>query len=109
MPGARCRGDHVRDELIVSRARLGLQDTNAFVRIESRILTAIAKVDEVGRGVVKETVRIRLDFEVLNQPETFALENPDMAIEAGYIEFVKVTAQEERVLSVLESGETLDH
>jgi hypothetical protein len=32
-----------------------------------------------------------------------------MAIEAGYMEFVKVTAQEERVLSVLESGETLDH
>jgi tetratricopeptide (TPR) repeat protein len=86
-----------------------LKDTHTFVRIESCILTAIAKVDEVGRGVIKKTVRIRLDLEVLNQPETLALKNPDMAIETGYIEFVKVTAQEERVLSVLESRQTLDH
>jgi hypothetical protein len=32
-----------------------------------------------------------------------------MAIEAGYIQFVEGAAQEQRVLSVLESGETVDH
>jgi hypothetical protein len=32
-----------------------------------------------------------------------------MVIEAGYIQLVEVTTQEQRVLSVLESGEAFDH
>ena len=37
------------------------------------------------------------------------MENSQVAIEAGYIKFVEVTAQEQRVLSVLNSGQTVDH
>jgi hypothetical protein len=69
-------GNHIRYKLIVSRARLRLQDTHAFIRIESCILAAVAKVDEVCSGVVEEAVRIGLDLEILNQPETPALQNP---------------------------------
>src|ERR1700687_81539 len=89
--------------------RFGCRIPSAFIRIESRVLAAVAEVKEVGHGIIEEGVRIRLDLEVLNQPEGFALENPQMAIEAGHIQFVEVTAQEERVLSVVESGETLGH
>src|SRR5712664_1230187 len=109
MTGARRWGDHVGDKLVVSRATLWLQDTHTFIRIESCVLAAVAEVDEVGGGVIEKTVRIRLDLEVLNQPETLALENPHMAIETGYVEFVEVAAQEQSVLGVLESREALDH
>src|SRR4029077_14819276 len=81
----------------VSRASLRLQDTHAFVRIEPCILATVPEVDEVGSRVIEKAVRITLDLEVLNRPEGLALENPHMAIEAGYIQFVEVTAQEQRV------------
>src|SRR5882757_4157222 len=97
-------GDHVCDELVVSGARLRLQDAEAFIRVESCILAAVAKVHEVGSRVIEQAVRIRLDFEVPNQPEALTLEDSQMAVEAGYIQFVEVTAQEQRVLSVSESG-----
>src|ERR1700722_19607816 len=45
--------DHVSDELVVSSPALWLQFAHASVRIESRILPAIAKVDEVGQGVAE--------------------------------------------------------
>jgi hypothetical protein len=51
-------GNHVGDELVVSGSGLGLQDAHAFVSIESCILSAIAKIDGVGRGVVEKTVRM---------------------------------------------------
>src|ERR1700730_11741495 len=104
MTRARCGGDHVCDELVVSGARLRLQDAQAFIRVESCILAAVATVDEVGRAVIEQAVRIRLNFEVPNQPEALTLEDSQMAIEAGYIQFVEVTAQEQRVLGVFESG-----
>ena len=50
---------------------------------------------------MEKAVRIRLDLEVLDQPQRLALEDPHMAIEAGYKQFVEITAQEQRVLSVL--------
>src|SRR5258706_5635935 len=109
MTGAGRWCDHVCHKLVVSRASLRLQDTHAFVRIEPCILATVPEVDEVGSGVIEKAVRITLDLEVLNRPEGLALENPHMAIEAGYIQVVEVTAQEQRVLSVLYSADTFDH
>src|SRR5712671_4135118 len=106
MTGTGRRGDHIRDKLVISRATLRLQDTNAFIRIETCILAAVAEIDEIGSGVIEKAIRTRLDLEVLNQREGLALENPHMAIEAGYIQFVEVT-QEQRILSFHESGETV--
>jgi hypothetical protein len=88
----------------VNSPRSGPQNSDPFVRIESRILTAVAEVDEVGRGVIEKAVGIRLDLEVLHQSEGLALENPQMAIEAGHKQLVEVAAQEQRVLSVLKSS-----
>jgi hypothetical protein len=45
-------------------------------------MTAVAKVDEVGCGIIEKAVRVRLDLEVLNQPEALSLENRHMPIEA---------------------------
>jgi hypothetical protein len=48
-----------------------------------------SRLNEVRRGIIEKAVRIRLDFEVLNQPEGLALENSQMAIEAGHIQLLK--------------------
>lgn len=93
MPRARCRRNHIRHKLVVSRARPRLHDSHSSVLIESCILAAVPEIDEVSGGVVEKAVRIRLDFEVLNQIEGLALENPQMTIEAGHVEFVEVAAQ----------------
>jgi hypothetical protein len=66
------RGDHVRDQLVVSRGTLRLKDTHAFIGIKPCILAPVAKVDEIGSGIIEKAVRIRLDLEVLNQPEGLA-------------------------------------
>src|ERR1700688_387981 len=102
MTGTWRRRNHVRDKLVVARAGLRPQDTHAFICIESRILPAIAEVDEIGCCIIEKTVGIRLDFEILNQPKTLTLENPDMAIEARYVQFVEVTPKEQGILSILE-------
>src|ERR1700726_5284925 len=109
MTGAGRRDNYGPEKLVVSRTALRLQNTRSLRAIFSCHLTAVAEVDEVGSGVIEKAVRTSLDFEVLNQPEGVALENSHMAIEAGYIQFVEVAAEEQRVLSVLESGETVDH
>jgi hypothetical protein len=106
MTGTGRRGDHVRDKLVAC-ATLCLQNPHAFIRIEACILATVTEVDEVGRGVIKKAVRIRLDLEVLNQPEGLALENPDVAIEARDIQFVEFTAEKQCVLSIFEPGDTL--
>jgi hypothetical protein len=62
-------------KLVVSRAGLRLQDTDAAVCIESCILAAVAEVNEVGSGIIKEPIPIGLDLEVMDQPESFTLEN----------------------------------
>ena len=109
MTGAGRRDNYGPEKLVLSRTTLRLQNTHSLRGIISCHLTAVAEVDEVGSGVIEKAVRTSLDFEVLNQPEGVALENSHMAIEAGYIQFVEVAAEEQRVLSVLESGETVDH
>src|SRR5882724_3671045 len=53
MAGTWRRSDHVCDKLVVSRATLRLQDTDPFIRIESRVLAAIAEVNEVRRGIIE--------------------------------------------------------
>src|SRR5258708_24496763 len=53
MTGTGRRSDHVRDKLVVSGATLRLQDTHAFIRIESCILAAVAEVNEVRRGIIE--------------------------------------------------------
>ena len=82
MTGARRWGDHIRDKLVVSCGTLRLENTHSFLGIESCILAALAEVDEVSGGVIEKAVRIRLDLEVLNEPETLTLEDPYMPIEA---------------------------
>jgi hypothetical protein len=43
-------GDQVRDQLVVSRGTLRLQDTHAFLGIKPCILAPVAEIDEVGSG-----------------------------------------------------------
>jgi hypothetical protein len=63
MAGAGRRSDHVREQLVVSRATPGLQDTDASIRIKACVLAAVAEVDEVRSGVIEKAVRIRLYLE----------------------------------------------
>ena len=85
MTGAGCWGDHVRDKLVVPCATHGLQNADALVRIESRILTAVAEVNEIRGGIMQKAVRIGFDLEVVHQPKGLTLENAQMAIKAGDI------------------------
>jgi hypothetical protein len=64
-----CRKAHKADSVnykalmattsIRSGVFLLLEDTHASIRVESGILTAVAKVDEVGCGVIEKAVRVR--------------------------------------------------
>src|ERR1700722_4215818 len=58
MTGTWRRRNHVRDKLVVPRAGLRPQDTHAFICVESRILPAIAEVDEIGRRIIEKTIGI---------------------------------------------------
>src|ERR1700722_17342915 len=109
MPGAGRRDNYGPDKLVVSRTTLRLQNTHSLGRIISCHLTAVAEVDEVGSGVIEKAVRTSLDFEVLNQPEGVALENSHMAIEAGYIQFVEVAAEEQRDFNKLYVTRSEEH
>jgi hypothetical protein len=42
--------------------RFGCKDTHPFICIESCVLAAVAKVEEIGIGVIEKAVRISLDF-----------------------------------------------
>jgi hypothetical protein len=91
MPRPVRRGDHVSNELIGFRTRLRLQDSYSFIRIKSRILAAVTKIDELGCRVVKEPVRIRLELECPDQSEGLALKDPQGTVKARDIQFVEVT------------------
>src|SRR5215211_2620321 len=52
------------------------------------------ELDEMRVGIMEKAVCVRLNLEVMNQPKRFALEDSQVSIEAGHIQFVELTAQE---------------
>src|SRR5258708_18211043 len=93
MPWSSGRRDHIRDKLVGWCATRCSHDSDSCVGVKSGVLAAVPKIDEVGRRIVQQAIRARLDFERLNRSKAFPFEYPHGPVQTRYIQFVELTAQ----------------
>src|SRR5216684_1394732 len=108
MPWSVGRGNQVGDKLVGRRATLCLHDSYSSVGIKSGILAAVAKIDEIGRWVVQQAIRIGLELERLNQSKCLALKYPQGPVQARHVQFAELTPEKESVLGILDARDAVD-